>query len=149
MSLYCFAEASSLRPAEDEEDNNTIDNVDKRILSWLADVLDPHVMYAYFVSILKYQPTDEEVKSHRKTIGKKGYKLMRNRSYFPYTMGGGIKPFVLDKNKTIYSIDETRVNRMLEKINELYPEYYEQLSEARGRIRSSINQSYTRKNKRS
>ena len=149
--VYCFVEASSLKPAEGEENNKTTEDVDKRISSWLEDVLEPYAMYAYFVSIMKYQPSDKEVMSHRKTVGKKGYKLMRNRSYFPYIMGGGgsIKPLAQNKNEAKYAIDETRVNQMLEKINELYPHYYGQLNEARGRIRSSINQSYAHKNKRS
>jgi hypothetical protein len=137
--VYCFTEASSLKPGEGEDAKNTIENTDKLITSWLEDVLDPHDMYATFLSIMKYQPTDKEVIRYRKTVGKKGWKLMRNMSYLPYPEDGVLKTRMLDENDSKYEIDERRVNRILEKIYELYPEYYEQLNNARERVQLELS----------
>ena len=137
--VYCFTEASSLKQGEGEDAKNTIENTDKLITSWLEDVLDPHDMYATYLSIMKYQPTDKEVMKYRKTLGKKGSKRLRNMSYVPYPEDGILKPWILDENDSGYAIDEGRVNRMLEKINELYPEYYEQLNNAREKVQLELS----------
>lgn len=143
--LFCFAEASkSFKIADQAED--TTDNIDKRISSWVLDVLDPSNMFAYFLSIMKYQPDNKEVMRYRRsglddrhlTSGAK----KRKGSYLPFIEDGVIKPILQDEKETKYTIDETIINRMIEIISEKYPKYYEPLNNARERVLFEIKHGY-------
>jgi hypothetical protein len=110
--LYCFLEAcKSYKLTDRKADNDMVSTADKRVFSWVQDVLNPSDMFAYFLEIM-----DEEGLEEGSTVDE-----------------------VKDEYGYVYTpIDEKIIDRMLRIISKKYPQYYERLDTAKERIQFEI-----------
>ena len=84
--LYCFMEGARPYIYKNDERQQPIvepndDKKDQLTLSWIENVIDPKEMFDYFMTLLRYQLSNEEIKSRTKTadkILKKSSELYKN-----------------------------------------------------------------------
>jgi hypothetical protein len=115
--LYCFLEAcKSYKLTDQKSDDDMVSTADKRVYSWVQDVLNPSDMFAYFQEIMESEDGLEE---------------------------NGMVDKDEDEDEYVYTpIDEKIIDRMLKIISKKYPEYYERLNTARERILFEVKRGY-------
>jgi hypothetical protein len=113
LVLYCFLEACKLYELTDQKaDDDRITTADKRIYSWVQDVLNPSDMFAHFLAIMDEGDVTEDSTTDE------------------------------DDDYMYTSLSDKTIDDMLKITGKKFPEYYEALSTARERIRFEIKHGY-------
>ena len=132
--VYCFVEATRSFQVADKF-GYTNDDVDKRISTWVREVINPWTLFAYFISIMKHQPGDREVERYFNSLGSNGFKhKIRGGPNLPFIQEDVVTPMVQVKSGPRYTLNRKVINGMLKIINNRNPEYYQQLNEVKERM---------------
>ena len=118
-----------------------ISTADKRVYSWVQDVLNPSNMFAYFQEIMDYYVMGKDTMTNNRHST---FEINKSKGSNKSIKEGGRKmDRIEDDDEYVYTtIDEKIIDRMLKIISKKYPEYYERLNTARERVQLEVKRGY-------
>ncbi len=150
--VYCLIEAA--RPSDyfnnKEAHLMTKSEKDELTLSYIRQVFDPLLMYKYFLTALKNQPTDKVVEQHRQHLEQddwfglpvfdKGYaekmdmpvNLLSTSDFADDSMSNLIEKFQgyrvdQDPDRSTYELDKTMIKNLLKLIGLFHPDLFNRI----------------------